>query len=332
MAEDTPKVSFIIPVLNEEKTIEKCLDSLLSLDYPKNKIEILIAKGPSTDNTDEILEKYSKKHKNIKLLENPSGNTATGRNICIENSTGELLMNYSGHVTCEKNLLKVLALRLSNSPENIAAVGCANISPGKQNLVGTTAGVAFSSFMGGKNVFVQNAEFDEERFSEHVSFSCYRKKPVEKVGAFDPDFWCGQDAELDLRLLKAGYKLLFNPNTRVYHFKRNSIPALFKQMYRYGIARAKMVKKHPKTLKIFHLLGTGFISGVLTLSLLTIFGFIPWWILPCCLLLYVFSSFISSVTVTKKIKYIFLSPFFYFLIHTGYGIGFLRGLVYDRFK
>jgi len=176
-----PMVSFIMPVLDEENTIRQCFDSLLDLDYPKDKIEILVAEGHSKDNTHKILKEYAKQYKNIKLLENPTGNTAIGRNICIKHSTGDMLMNYSGHVVAEKNLLKILALKLLNSPDKIVSVGCSNISPDEQNFVGKAAGIAFSSFMGGKNLFVQNAEFKEERFSDHISFACYRKEAVEDV-------------------------------------------------------------------------------------------------------------------------------------------------------
>jgi glycosyltransferase involved in cell wall biosynthesis len=78
-----PKVSFLMPVLNEERTVRQCLDSLLELDYPKEKIEILVAEGNSADNTRNIIEAYARKYKNIKLLNNSTGNTAVGRNICI---------------------------------------------------------------------------------------------------------------------------------------------------------------------------------------------------------------------------------------------------------
>src|SRR4030042_5148251 len=135
MEERYPKVSFLMPVLNEEKTLKMCLDSLLGLDYPQEQMEILIAQGNSTDSTKEIAEEYKKKYPGlITLLENPTGNTSIGRNLCIEHSTGEMLMNYSGHVTADKNLLKELAVKLDQSSEDIAAVGCSNISPGKQNF------------------------------------------------------------------------------------------------------------------------------------------------------------------------------------------------------
>ncbi len=325
-----PMVSFIMPVLDEENTIRQCFDSLLDLDYPKDKIEILVAEGHSKDNTHKILKEYAKRYKNIILLKNPTGNTSIGRNICIEHATGDMLMNYSGHVIAEKNLLKILALKLSEIPKEIVAVGCSNVSPEKQNFVGKLADVVFSSFMGGKNLFVQNAEFEEERYSDHVSFACYRRRPVADVGNFDPEFWCGQDAELDLRLLKVGYKILYTPETKVYHFKRSTFKSLFRQMYRYGIARAKMVKKHPKTLKIFHLLGPGFITGIILFFILTIFNILPVWFISILALSYILLSIISSLQVTMNPSLVLSSILFYLLVHVGYGLGFIRGIFYGK--
>ena len=330
MAEDYPKVSFLIPVLNEEKTLAQSLDSLLTVEYPAEKMEILLALGSSKDNTRTIAEEYAKKHANIRLLENPTGNTSIGRNICIQHATGEMLMNYSGHVITEKNLLKELAVRLKDLPDDVVAVGCSNLSPGKQNFVGEVSGAAFLSFMGGRSFFSQNAVFPEERYTDHLSFSCYRKEAVEKVGGFDPVFWCGQDYELDIRLRKAGYKILYTPKTKVYHFKRDSVKSLWRQMYRYGIARAKMVKKHPDTLKFFHLLGPGFILGGVLVVILTILQILPLWLIPCLILAYLVMSLVSTLQITRKPSVVVSSVLFYLLIHVGYGAGFLRGIVYSK--
>lgn len=320
-----------MPVLNEEKTIKKCLDSIHNINYPTEKKEILLALGKSTDNTNKIIDEYKSKYPDIiKTFENPTGNTAIGRNICIDHATGEYLMNYSGHVTAEKNLLNVFVQKHQNTKDEVVSVGCANISPETQNFVGRTAASIFSSFIGGKNVFVQNADFTEERFTEHVSFALYKKQPVIEVGKFDPLFWCGQDAELDLRLIQKGYKILFTPDTKVYHYKRSTLKSLFKQMYRYGIARANMTKKHPKTLKSFHLIGAGFIIGIILILFLTIIRILPVWIPLFLAFLYLLASMISASTVTKKITSILASPFFAFLIHSGYGLGFIRGLVYGK--
>jgi len=330
MAENYPKVSFLMPILNEEKTLGQCLDSLLALDYPQDKIEILLALGNSTDNTRSIAEQNAKNQANIKILDNPTGNTAIGRNLCIEQATGEMLMNYSGHVITEKNLLLVLAVKLQGLPSDVASVGCSNISPGKQNFVGEVSGFAFLSFMGGRNFFSQNAMFPDERYTDHLSFSCYRKEAVQKVGGFDPEFWCGQDYELDIRLRKAGYKILYTPNTKVYHFKRDSVRSLWRQMYRYGIARAKMVKKHHDTLRFYYLLGPAFILGALLVVVLSLLQMIPLWVILALIVAYVLLSVVSTLQITRKPSVVVSSILFYLLIHVGYGAGFIRGTLYSK--
>jgi GT2 family glycosyltransferase len=322
-----PKISFIIPVLNEEKTIQKCLDSIIEIDYPNEKKEILLALGKSIDDTNKIIKQYKLKYPKImKIFENPTGNTAIGRNICIKYARGEFLMDYSAHVTAEKNLLNKLVNKLQSLPSNIVAVGCSNISPFKQNFIGEVSGVVFLSFMGGRNFFSQNAVYSKEKFVDHISFALYRKKPVNEIGGFDPVFWCGQDYELDIRLRKAGYKILYIPNTRVYHFKRTSFRTLWRQMYRYGIARMKIIKKHHDTIRFYYLLGPGFIFGSILVLLLTLLSFIPIWVIPFLILVYMLISFISTFQVSKKKAIIFSSPIFYLLIHLGYGAGFIRGI------
>ena len=330
--EDYPKVSFIIPVRNEEKYIEDCINSLLSLDYPKDKIEIIFAEGKSTDKTHEILEKYAKKYDNIKIFNNPTGNTAVGRNICVKNATGDMLMNFSGHAVASKNLLKVLALKLKNQPEDVAGIGCSNVSPEKQNFVGKVAGAAFLGFMAGSGLFMQNAVFKKEKFVEHMAFTCYRKEVFDKVGLFDPEFWCGQDAEFDIRVKKAGYKILYTPQTRVNHFKRDTVKGLFNQLYRYGIARAKMIKKHPDTLKIFHLFPSLFILGVAFIFFLWVFHLISTLLLVYLIVIYVALCFVSTARISKNPVVIITSVFFYLLIKTSYGLGFLRGIITGKWK
>ncbi|MEA2054363.1 MAG: glycosyltransferase [Candidatus Thermoplasmatota archaeon] len=328
--ENYPKVSFIIPVRNEEKFIEDCLQSLLSLDYPEEKVEILFAEGNSSDRTREILEDYAKKYDNIKIFDNSTGNTAVGRNICIEHATEEMLMDFSGHVIAPKNLLKVLALKLASQPENVVGIGCSNISPDNQNFIGKVSGVAFLGFMAGSGLFMQNTVFNKEKFVEHMAFTCYRKKIFEEIGKFDPNFWCGQDAEFDIRVKKAGYKILYTPETFVYHYKRDTIKDLFKQLYKYGIARTKMAKKYRGALRIFHLFPSLFVIGSLVLGILWLIDVVTTAFILFLILIYLVLCFISTAKISKNPFIIISSVFFYLLIKVSYGLGFIRGLFYSK--
>lgn len=321
------KVSVIMPVLNEERTIAQCINALLNLDYPKDKIEIVIAYGKSKDMTTEILKRYAKRHSNIKLYKNPTSNTAWGRNICLMHSTGEYIMNYSGHVIAEPNLLKVLTTRLDKVTKDIVAVGCSNVSAKTKSIVGTISGYVFESIVGGKGLFVQNESYDNVRYVDHVSFALYKRDAVEEVGRFDTHFWCGQDAELDLRLLKKGYNILYTPETKVYHYKRDTIISLFKQMYRYGSARAKMGRKHKNSLKAQHYAGLIFLLMIMFSPFFAYYTTLL--ILPLMASLYYIISAIF-VYLSSKSLYALLAPFISFIIHFAYGLGFLGGIMYGK--
>src|SRR3989344_5484463 len=62
-----PSVSIVVPAYNEEKNISMALDSLVNLDYPKDKLEILVVDDASTDSTVDVVNNYIKKYKFIRL-------------------------------------------------------------------------------------------------------------------------------------------------------------------------------------------------------------------------------------------------------------------------
>lgn len=328
MQKDLPKVSFIIPVKNEEKKIGICLESLLDLDYPKEKIEIILSEGNSVDRTRMIIDCYAKKHGNIKIVDSIE-NKSQSRNVCIKKSTGEFLMNFSGHTIAERNLLKVLISKFTTN--DIAGVGCPNLTPPDQNHIGDAIGVLSTGFMagGGTNTFTQNATFDKDRFVDHVPFICYRREIFDKIGYFDKDIEDGEDAELDIRIKKSGYKILYTPETKVYLYKPDSLKNLFKKMYLYGIARSKIIKKHPDQKNLFYTISP-IVFVIAPFSLLLFYmlflydGYL--YLLITSLILYIIACIISAIIVSKSIKNILLSLVIYPLIHVGYSAGILKGM------
>lgn len=323
-----PLVSFLIPVKDEEKNLAGCLDSILSLDYPSDKIEILLALYDLNDASGRIAESYRQKYPSIvKTFSNLTGNTSMGRNICLRHAKGDFVMNYSAHVVCPSDMLKVLVERLRNSDEMVAGVGCSNVNPDSQNMIGEVSGAAFQSLMGGKGLFQQNASYGEEREVDHISFCLYKKKVL--GDGFDPLFWTGQDAELDLRLKQHGYRILYTPGTKVYHYKRETIGGLSNQMYRYGVARAKIIRKHHGSLRWFYLLGPLFVIGLFGVLLFTALSILPLFLLVFLICFYVGVSWLSVFMKAKPLV-VFISPLFFFLIHFWYGLGFIRGWLFKH--
>jgi cellulose synthase/poly-beta-1,6-N-acetylglucosamine synthase-like glycosyltransferase len=323
-------VSIIIPVRNEEKHIRETIDRLLDQDF-LGSYEIVIIDGHSKDNTSKIVREMQKKNKNILLFENPSGNTAIGRNIGVEKSHGKYVMNFSGHALAEKNLLKTLVKKLDKAKSDIAAVGCANVAPDDNSLVAKSVGVVYQSIFGGVKSVDQNAIFTKDTAVPSIAFTLYRREILEKVGMFDQKFWCGQDFELNYRINEKGYKIIFTPETRVLRYNRDSVKKFANQMYRYGIARNFIMKKHPNSFKIQYTIPSLLVLYAvlgLILSFASRYILIPFVVSWA---VYVVLGWASSLLVTRNPILILISPAYYLIEHVMYGCGFIRGFFLQKF-
>ena len=94
---DLPFVQVIVPVRNEEKKINQCLNSIIKQDYPREKFEVLIVDGMSTDKTRDIVKKYVNCNSNFKLMENPKKIAPSALNIGLINSKGDIIIRVDGH-------------------------------------------------------------------------------------------------------------------------------------------------------------------------------------------------------------------------------------------
>ncbi len=323
-------ISVVIPVVNEEKHIGETMDHLYAQDF-KESFEILIMDGRSTDKTRDIVKKYQKKHKNIRMFDNPTGNTAIGRNIGFENAKGKFIMNYSAHATAEKNMFSTLAGKLSKAKKEIAAVGCANIAPKDKSFAAKLIGVVYASIFGGVKSVDQNASFKKDIVVPSVAFTLYRNEIAKKVKYFDPKFWCGQDFEMNYRINEAGYKILFTPETHVFRYNRSSLKKFARQMYRYGMARNFIIQKHRKSFRWPYIIPSIFMTYIVVGGILGIV--VPKWGILYLLSLaaYILLGWLFSTAVTKNPLLIVLSPIFYFVEHFMYGYGFISGFFKHKF-
>ena len=208
-------VSVIIPTKNKEKHIFACIDSLEKSDYPKNKFELIVVDGGSVDKTVDIVKKLQKEYENIRLICTDGANTSVGRNIGIKSASGDIIINFSGHALAEKDFIRVLSTKLQYSENSIAGVGCKDRIPMDQSSSIARYIDCITSTKPGGTMMHQHMEFRGEQFADSISFTGYRREIFEKVGFFDPTLPSGDDAELNSRIRKAGYKLLYTPATCV---------------------------------------------------------------------------------------------------------------------
>ncbi|HUS37849.1 MAG TPA: glycosyltransferase [Pirellulales bacterium] len=325
-------MSVLLPVWNEQRYLSDVLTSFLQQDYPLEKIELVVAEGNSTDATPQILADCQRDHPELtlKIVANPLRNTAIGRNLCLQHSTGTLVLNFSGHSIAAPNLLSVLTEKMAHEPEDVAGVGCAIEVPESTTFIERALGVVLASPLGGRDRVDSNFSPQQEQYTRSTAFTLYRRPVLDLLEGFDPEFWCGQDAELNLRLRQAGYRILYTPDTRVYHYKRSSFSAFVLQMYRYGVARAKLIKKHPDARRMVFLLPSLFVICVGVALAASFFSQLALIGTAAAAVLFAMVSFWSAAAAKGTWLGIAVSPLLYASLYAAYGCGFAAGWLYHH--
>jgi cellulose synthase/poly-beta-1,6-N-acetylglucosamine synthase-like glycosyltransferase len=239
------KVSIIIPTKNNGDMLEKCLSSIKNLDYPKDKHEVIIVDGHSTDDTVDIAKKYG-----CKVLYENKGTIGGARNIGVENSDGEYIVFTDSDCVVDKNWLENLLEEFKD--EKIASVGGPNITPEDDTEFAKCAGdvLTFLSNPGSRYGF--NANEVREIYHNPTCNSAYRKSIFQEVGGFNPRLITCDDEELDYRITERGYKILFTPHARVLHYRRPTWKRFYRQAYKYAVGRMQAIKLHWRMGRWYH--------------------------------------------------------------------------------
>ncbi|MEM3616451.1 MAG: glycosyltransferase [Candidatus Bathyarchaeia archaeon] len=231
-----PKISVIVPVKNGAVHIRELLDSLMQIDYEKNRLEIIVVDGNSTDNTREIVLQYPVK---LVLEERPGLNAA--RNTGIENSTGEILAFTDADCIIPKNWLNKLVNNLRD-----LHVGCVggNVLGYYDNFLSKYSDESVIPVM---RIFGKREVLDSIKPLQKYPAGCnmgLKRDILNKVGLFDEGIRYGFDeVELVERICKGGYKMVLDPEAFVMHKHRPTLRELLKQNFNYGRGLGLMLKK-----------------------------------------------------------------------------------------
>lgn len=314
-----PKVSVVVPVYNEEKHISRCLDSLLSQDFPPQLLEIIVIDGLSTDKTREIIKKYQKDYKMIRLIENAKGIQSCALNKGIREAKGEIIIRVDAHVQYARNYISTCIEVLENN--NAWNVG------GIQNAVGDNytskvIAAAITSPFG-----VGDASFrytTKPKYVDTTFLGCWKKSTLESLGGFE-EWKVAEDYELNYRIRKAGGKILVDPRIRCEYYARDSLRKLAIQYFQYGMWTIKLMIKHPDVARFRHLVPPIFIVSLILSCFLYPFCWKVSLIIPS---LYLILNLIASVKISikKGLQYLPLLPVVFATIHLSWGMGFFYGI------
>jgi succinoglycan biosynthesis protein ExoA len=326
-------VSVIVPCRNEAKSIRTFLHSLLSQDLQGIPWEAVIADGMSEDGTREVLEQFSKSHRQIRVIDNPGLIASTGLNACIRASHGRILVRMDVHTEYKADYIRRCVEVLEQT--NAANVGGACIAV-QCGYVGRAIAAAFHSpfAVGG----AQWHQPDYEGYVDTVHLGCWRREVLEEAGGFDETLVRNQDDELNLRLTRAGGKIWQSPDIVSWYHPRSSLSALFRQYFQYGFWKVAVVRKHGQPASWRHLVPGAFVlANIVTLALVLIemilgHGLISDFAIAGIAMdgTYLMALLVASFRAAKANDWKLLPvlPLVFATFHIAYGLGFLSGMVH----
>lgn len=314
-------VSVVIPCRNEVKHIDKCVEAILESDYPN--LEVLVVDGMSNDGTRDVLQKLSEKYPNVKMVDNPKQLTPFAFNLGVKNSQGEYVQIVGSRNTMAKDYISKMVQTLEAQPE-VACVG------GDYQHVFETDGGRWISYameswfgVGGSNYRVQQ----QDAYVDTVGVPMFRKNIFDEVGYFDEDLTRNQDDDFSFRLTQKGHKIFYRHDAKVLYTVRPSLKKAFQQYFQYGYFKVFVSKKHKSVTTLRQLVPFFFVM-FLGLGLLASV-FVPhfWMFYLGVLALYFILSFVSAGEFTANLVARFKIQRAIFILHVGYGLGYLRGFI-----
>ncbi|WP_287585065.1 glycosyltransferase family 2 protein [Candidatus Borrarchaeum sp.] len=249
MREDWPSVSVVVPVHNSEDTIGACLESIFNLDYPKDKLEVIVV-DDSTDRTPEIVKRFNVHH----IRFGKRVGIGYARRIGVEKAIGELAASTDSDCCADPNWLKELTKHFER-PE-VGGVGggvILHLEDKMSKYIGYL-GFPAGGLIGYESLFSMTKNRELERLS--TANAIFRRKVILDVGNFNSSFFYGgEDVNLSLRIAEQ-YKLIFEPKAIVHHYEsRNTLTGFIKWHIRRGAAYHSI---HRRKYKVGRTLGQKF--------------------------------------------------------------------------
>jgi succinoglycan biosynthesis protein ExoA len=233
--------TIVVPTLNEGRYLERCVRSVLDDPHPRDRLELLIVDGGSSDETVVIGERLAAELPFVRLLQNPRRLQAAAFNLALRHADARAtcIVRCDAHALYPNGFLSRAIDTLRHTEAAMVGFHAAAVaeSPFQEAVAfaqSIPAGVGASEYRLGKH----------SGWVDSAMHGCFSRSAVEAVGGYDESASHNEDAELSLRLRKAGGGIWLDDGLRVAYFPRSSPGALARQYFLYGLGRASTVVAH----------------------------------------------------------------------------------------
>ncbi|MEO9364618.1 MULTISPECIES: glycosyltransferase [Candidatus Nitrosocaldus] len=193
-----PFISIVIPTYNEEKIIASTLENILSIDYPKDRMEIIVIDS-SDDKTPEIVAEYAMHHPYIRLIKTERKGVATARNEAYSIAKGEIVIKNDCDCMLESNAISEIVANFADA--RIGAVTSRVMAPNNERLE-----INYRSI----HHRIQIAESIIDSTYIFNTLSAFRRDLIRPITT------SADDADVALNIRRQGYKAIYDPDSIFY--------------------------------------------------------------------------------------------------------------------
>ena len=324
-------VSYVMPVLNEAGYLEAAIASIVSQDHP-GAFEVVLAVGPSTDGTADIVDRLVATDPRIRVVDNPGMDIPIGLNLAIAQSLHPVIVRVDAHTELAPGYTSRAVATLERT--GAASLGGVMIATGKPGFQAAVARAYNSRFGLGGGAY--HGEQATEGPAESAYMGVMRADALREIGGFDESLRRGEDWELNYRLREKGHIVWLDPQLKVSYWPRSTLLKLHRQFLATGVWRGELVRRlgarnplrffAPPVLLISFVLSivalplhlTGILSGVLG------------WVIALVYLgpiAYLGLLIVAAVTTPGSLADRLRLMVVLATMHLSWGAGFLRGLL-----
>lgn len=196
-------ITVIVPIYNTSKYLDKCINSIIKQTY--ENIDIILINDGSNDNSQEICEKYQKKDKRIRLINQKNKGVSKARNKGLELSKGKYISFIDADDFIEQNMLEKMYENISKTQSDVTVCGYDFYKNGKYK------------FIKGKNYTLEKEKKYEGIFNFSVCNKLYKKEILENI-KFD-NKKIAEDIAFNFKVFQKINKISFILKTPLYHYR-----------------------------------------------------------------------------------------------------------------
>jgi succinoglycan biosynthesis protein ExoA len=328
-----PGVSYVMPVLNERKYVENAVRAVLSQDYAGEQ-DLVLALGPSTDGTTEIVKRLAAEDARVRFVHNPNTDIPVGINLAVKSTRHPIIVRTDAHSELAPGYTTRAVETLTRT--GAANVGGVMVASGKTPFQAAVARAYNSKFgLGGASYHAGG----QEGPAESAYLGVFQRDVLTEVGMYDESLRRGEDWELNLRIREAGYTVWFDPQLKVTYWPRENWRKLTRQFFTTGVWRGELVRRYPRQTPVRFFAppllvmafiisiigGTLQITGTLHWGKLSLLAYIVHTGLVAYVLLLIYLGLIYENGKSWRDRWLFILVLP--SMHLSWGAGFIRGIL-----